>query len=150
MEKATGIAGPEKSGAKKLLAKIAGDVPDSYCNVNVGAEELWRTSTQKNKLTRYGMRPRTSSSWTMTRASIVDLLDEDLGGDDNLGIGVTTVKQILLAGGTQELTLAPQRGTYRHTADPQCKILRLGRRFPPASQAETAKARARSADLPRY
>lgn len=102
---ATGITGPKKSGAKRLLEKLVKDIPDCYCEVNVGAEGEWRTSTQKNNH---------EPEWNETHDFLVtdheqcitiDMQDDDVGGDDDIGIATTTVKQILLAGGTQELTL---------------------------------------------
>ncbi|RSM04750.1 hypothetical protein CDV31_009917 [Fusarium ambrosium] len=102
---ATGITGPKKSGAKRLLQKLVKDVPDCYCDVTVGAEEEWRTSTQKNSH---------DPEWNETHDFLVtdydqhitvDVNDDDLGGDDDIGIATTTVKQLLLAGGSQELNL---------------------------------------------
>ncbi|KAF5022862.1 hypothetical protein F66182_5095 [Fusarium sp. NRRL 66182] len=102
---ATGVTGPKKSGAKRLLEKLVKDVPDCYCDVNVGAEGEWRTSTVKNKH---------DPEWNETHDFLVtdydqnitvDVQDEDMGGDDDIGIATTTVKQILLNGGTQELSL---------------------------------------------
>ncbi|KAF7556271.1 hypothetical protein G7Z17_g1514 [Cylindrodendrum hubeiense] len=102
---ATGLTGPKKSGAKRFLEKLVKDVPDCYCEVNVGAEGEWRTSTQKNNH---------DPEWNETHDFLVtdhdqcitiDVQDDDIGGDDDIGIAATTVRQILLAGGTQELTL---------------------------------------------
>lgn len=111
VERAIGITGPKKSGAKRLLAKIVKDVPDCYCKVSVGAEEQWRTSTKKNDH---------DPEWNEThdflvadyeQAITLDVQDDDLDSDDDIGIGSTTVKQILLAGGTSELPLT-------HKGDP--------------------------------
>lgn len=105
IERATGISGPKKSGAKRLLAKIVKDVPDCYCKVSLGAEDEWRTSTKKNDH---------DPEWNETHDFLVadhdqvieiDVQDDDLGGDDDIGIATTTVKDILLGGGTQELSL---------------------------------------------
>ncbi|KAK1727089.1 hypothetical protein CaCOL14_006958 [Colletotrichum acutatum] len=106
IERAIGISGPKKSGAKRLLAKIVKDVPDCYAKVNVGAEEEWRTSVKKNDH---------DPEWNETHDFLVadydqrifiDVQDDDLGGDDDIGIATTTVKDILLNGGSQELALA--------------------------------------------
>ncbi|GKT88945.1 C2 domain-containing protein [Colletotrichum tofieldiae] len=97
--------GPKKSGAKRLLAKIVKDVPDCYCKVNVGAEDEWRTTTKKNDH---------DPEWNETHDFLVadhdqqifiDVQDDDLGGDDDIGIASTTVKDILLNGGSQQLDL---------------------------------------------
>lgn len=106
IERATGISGPKKSGAKRLLAKIVKDIPDCYCKVNVGAEEVWRTSTKKNDH---------DPEWNETHDFLVadfdqditlDVQDDDLGGDDDIGIGSITVKDILLGGGSKEIALS--------------------------------------------
>lgn len=106
--KATGIGGPKESGskgfsAKNFLSKIIKDVPDCYCKVNIGAETEWRTSTSKNSHD-----PEWNESHDFLVADhdqriFVDIQDDDLVGDDDIGIAVTTVKDILLNGGSQEL-----------------------------------------------
>jgi len=105
IERAVGISGPKKSGAKRLLAKIVKDIPDCYCKVNVGAEEEWRTTIKKNDH---------DPEWNETHDFLVadydqkifiDVQDDDLGGDDDIGVATTTVKDILLNGGSQELAL---------------------------------------------
>ncbi|CAO2653578.1 Nn.00g029890.m01.CDS01 [Neocucurbitaria sp. VM-36] len=102
--KATGINPPKKSGASKFLAKIVKDIPDCYVKVDVGAEQ-WRTSVQKNKY---------DPEWNETHDFLVsdyeqtisvDVQDDDLVGDDDVGIGSTTIKEVLLNGGTHELNL---------------------------------------------
>ncbi|KAK2040898.1 C2 domain-containing protein [Colletotrichum somersetense] len=105
IERAIGISGPKKSGAKRLLAKIVKDIPDCYCKVNVGAEEEWRTTTKKNDH---------DPEWNETHDFLVadhdqkifiDVQDDDLGGDDDIGVATTTVRDILLNDGSQELGL---------------------------------------------
>ncbi|KAI0151122.1 C2 domain-containing protein [Pestalotiopsis sp. NC0098] len=105
VERAIGISGPRKSGAKRLLAKIVKDVPDCYCKVTVGAEEEWRTSTKKNDK---------DPEWNETHDFLVadydqrifiNVQDDDVGDDDDMGVASTTVKEILLKGGSQELAL---------------------------------------------
>lgn len=105
IERATGVSGPKKSGAKRLLAKLVKDVPDCYCKVTVGAEDEWRTSTKKNDH---------DPEWNETHDFLVadfeqrislDVQDDDLGADDDIGIGSITIKDILLNGGTHEVAL---------------------------------------------
>lgn len=105
VQKATGVAGPKKSGAKRFLAKIVKDVPDCYCKVKLGAEEEWRTSTKKNDH---------DPEWNETHDFLVtdfeqnitlDVQDDDMGGDDDIGFGSTSITEILLAGGAHELPL---------------------------------------------
>lgn len=102
---ATGVTGPKKSGAKRFFEKLVKDVPDCYCDVTVGAEEEWRTSTAKNSH---------DPEWNETHDFLVtdydqcitlDVNDEDLGSDDDIGLATTTVKKLLLGGGSQELPL---------------------------------------------
>ncbi|KAI3393559.1 hypothetical protein diail_4150 [Diaporthe ilicicola] len=103
--KATGLDGPKKSGAMKLFNKIIKDVPDPYCRVTVGSEDEWRTSVKKDDI---------NPEWNEThdflvadndQEIVIDVDDEDLGGDDDIGVATTTVKEILLEGGSQELPL---------------------------------------------
>ncbi|GKT47637.1 extended synaptotagmin-2 [Colletotrichum spaethianum] len=105
VERAVGISGPKKSGAKRLLAKIVKDIPDCYCKVNVGAEDEWRTTVKKNAH---------DPEWNETHDFLVadhdqqifiDIQDDDLGGDDDIGIASTTVRDVLLNGGSQQLDL---------------------------------------------
>ncbi|KAK1991879.1 C2 domain-containing protein [Colletotrichum falcatum] len=106
VERAVGVSGPKKSGAKRLLAKIVKDVPDCYCRVNVGAEDEWRTATRKNDH---------DPEWNEThdflvadhdQKILIDVNDDDVGGDDDIGVAATTVREILLSGGSQELALS--------------------------------------------
>lgn len=105
--RATGIHAPtkEKSGVSKLLSKVVKDVPDCYVKVKLGAEKEWRTSTQKNDH---------DPEWNETHDFLVsdydqiialDIQDDDLAGDDDIGIAETTVKNILLDNGVKELAL---------------------------------------------
>ncbi|TDZ15515.1 Extended synaptotagmin-2 [Colletotrichum orbiculare MAFF 240422] len=105
VERATGVSGPKKSGAKRLLDKIIKDVPDCFCAVAVGAEEPWRTSVRKNDR---------DPVWNETHDFLVadfeqvvslDVDDDDPVSDDDIGVASTTVKAILLEGGAHELDL---------------------------------------------
>jgi len=105
VEKASGFAEEEQSTSKKFFSKLTRAAPDTYCKVSVGAEEEWRTSTKSNT---------TNPAWKETHDFVVsdlnqcitvDLQDHDVGSDDQIGLAVTTVKDILSAGGKQELSL---------------------------------------------
>ncbi|ROW02278.1 hypothetical protein VSDG_02300 [Cytospora chrysosperma] len=122
VERAIGISGPKKSGASRLLAKIVKDVPDCYCKVSVGAEAEWRTSTKSNDH---------DPEWNETHDFLVadydqrillNLQDDDLSDDDDMGVATTTVKDILLRGGSQELSLT-------HKGEPLDTKLVLKARF---------------------
>jgi len=109
--KATGIdvpkKGEKKSGLKRLMAKVKlEDTPDCYVKVKVGGEEEWKTSTVDNNR---------EPEWNETHDFLVtdfeqdisvDVQDDDMAGDDDMGVGSTTIKEILLKGGTQELVLS--------------------------------------------
>lgn len=104
--RATGIKGREKSSAvKRFIEKIVKDVPDCFCSVSVGAGEKWETSVKKDD---------PEPEWNETHDFLVadheqeifiDVDDADLVGDDDVGIAKTTVRQLLLEGGEQELQL---------------------------------------------
>ena len=106
VEKATGVTGSKKSsGIRRFMDSIAKDVPDCYAKVTLGAESEWRTSSEKNSH---------EPTWNETsdvlvsdydQTITVDVQDEDVVGDDDMGIASITVKQLLLAGGSQELKL---------------------------------------------
>ncbi|KAJ7269047.1 hypothetical protein C8J57DRAFT_1435722 [Mycena rebaudengoi] len=106
--KASGIAAHKKGGVRGLLNRVVKDVPDCYVKVNVGSEPEWRTDVLKNKH---------DPEWNVTRdflvmdyeqAIVLDVQDDDLAGDDDIGLAYTTVKDILLNGGAQELPLMHQ------------------------------------------
>lgn len=106
VERAVGIGGgPKKGGVSSLLTKLVKDVPDCYCKVNLGAEAEWRTSTKDNDW---------NPEWNETHDFLVadydqrimiNIQDQDVGESDDIGIATTTVKDILLRGGSQELAL---------------------------------------------
>jgi Ca2+-dependent lipid-binding protein len=109
--RATGISAPKKgekkSTMRKLLSKVKlEDVPDCFVKVKVGAEEEWKTSVVDNNH---------EPEWNETHDFLVsdfeqdisvDIQDDDLAGDDDIGFGSTTVKEILLQGGSQDLSLS--------------------------------------------
>jgi Ca2+-dependent lipid-binding protein len=105
VEKAWGFAEESKTKTSKLFSKLTRASPDCFAEVDVGAEEGWRTTTKNNT---------TTPTWNETRDFVVtdfdqcikvDVEDHDVGSNDEVGIAVTTVKEILGAGGKQELAL---------------------------------------------
>ncbi|KEF57666.1 uncharacterized protein A1O9_05584 [Exophiala aquamarina CBS 119918] len=105
VENAWGFGEEATSTTKRLFNKLTRAAPDCYAKVDVGGEESWRTVTKNNT-----NRP----SWNETHDFVVsdfdqcikvDVKDEDLNGDDDVGLAVTTVREILMAGGRQELPL---------------------------------------------
>ena len=98
---------------KKMLGK--GDVPDVYCNIKLGCEQVWKTSTVKDNL---------SPEWNESKDFLLsdndqiislEAWDEDKGpldSDDYLGTARVTVGEFLLAGKTMEVELQQdQQGT---------------------------------------
>ncbi|KAK5655351.1 hypothetical protein OQA88_5918 [Cercophora sp. LCS_1] len=97
--------GQAKEG-KSFLKKLVHDEPDCYVNVSVSAEALWKTKTVNN---------HRHPEWNETKDFLIcdfdqaietDVNDDDTAlGDDDIGVGATTVKKLLLAQGRQELPL---------------------------------------------
>ncbi|KAF2420720.1 hypothetical protein EJ08DRAFT_702394 [Tothia fuscella] len=105
VDKAWGFAEETESKTKKFFSKLTRAAPDCYAEVEVGAETAWKTSTKSNT---------TRPAWGETHDFVVTdfdqcikvhVTDHDVNSDDEVGMGVTTVKDILLAGGRQELAM---------------------------------------------
>jgi Ca2+-dependent lipid-binding protein len=105
VEKAWGFGEEAKSTTRKFFNKLTRAAPDCYARVEVGGEQPWKTTTRNNT-----NRP----AWNETHDFVVsdfdqcikvDVRDEDINGDDDVGLGVTTVREILIAGGSKELPL---------------------------------------------
>jgi len=105
VEQAWGFGEEAQSSAKKFFNKLTRAAPDCYAKVDVGGEESWKTATVSNT---------NKPTWNETHDFVVsdfdqcikvDVQDHDVNGDDQVGLGVTTVREILVAGGSQELTL---------------------------------------------
>lgn len=105
VEKAWGFGEEAQSSTRKFFNKLTRAAPDCYAKVEVGGEEAWTTATKNNT---------NKPSWNETHDFVVsdfdqcikvDVQDSDVNGDDEVGLGVTTVREILLAGGRQELPL---------------------------------------------
>ncbi|KAF2833579.1 hypothetical protein CC86DRAFT_451223 [Ophiobolus disseminans] len=106
VEKAIGITAPKKkSGVSRLIAKVVKDVPDCYVKVNVGAEGEWRTSVQKNDHDPVWNETHDFLVTDYEQQIAVDIQDDDLAGSDDIGVGYTTIKDVLLNGGTHEVNL---------------------------------------------
>jgi Ca2+-dependent lipid-binding protein len=109
VEKASGISAPKKkSGVSRLLSKVIKDVPDCFVKVNVGAEEEWRTSVQKNNHEPVWNETHDFLVADFEQSIALDIQDDDLVGDDDIGLGHTTIKDVLLNGGSKEITLTHQ------------------------------------------
>ncbi|QDS75787.1 hypothetical protein FKW77_000001 [Venturia effusa] len=104
-EKAFGFAEESQSKTKKFFSKLTRASPDCYVEFEVGAEPAWRTTTKNNS---------TTPAWNEIHDFVVTdfdqqikvvLSDHDINSDDEIGTALTTVKDILLAGGRQELAM---------------------------------------------
>ncbi|KAK5162727.1 uncharacterized protein LTR77_011210 [Saxophila tyrrhenica] len=105
VKEAWGFAEESKGTAKKLFHKITRAHPDCFAKVEVGAEEAWKTTTKDNTV---------KPAWNETHDFVVSdfdqcikivVEDQDVNSNDEVGMGVTTVRELLMAGGNQELTL---------------------------------------------
>lgn len=105
VEKAWGFSKESKSATQKFIAKLTRAAPDCYARVHVGAEEPYKTGTKNNT---------TTPAWGETHDFIVtdldqyikvDVDDEDIGGDDDVGDAITSVRDMIANGGHQELGL---------------------------------------------
>ncbi|KAK4561181.1 hypothetical protein LTR86_005136 [Recurvomyces mirabilis] len=105
VDKAYGFAEEAKGKVKHFFSKITRAAPDCYVKVEVGAEPEWKTTMKANT---------TNPIWNETHDFVVsdydqciklDVEDQDVGGDDEVGLGVTTIEEILRSGGRKELSL---------------------------------------------
>ncbi|KAK0702156.1 hypothetical protein B0H67DRAFT_392894 [Lasiosphaeris hirsuta] len=95
----------EESKSKNFLKKLVHDVPDCFVKVNVSAEGEWKTETVKNN-----RHPEWNEAHDFLITDYhqhieVDVKDDDTTSDDDMGVARTNVKQLLLDGGRQELSL---------------------------------------------
>jgi hypothetical protein len=97
--------GKDKEG-KSFLKRLVHDEPDCYVKVKVSAEAEWKTATVKNSR---------HPEWNEAQDFIISDVDQEISADvndddtaradDDIGLGVTTVKDLILAGGRRELEL---------------------------------------------
>jgi len=105
VDKAWGFAEEAKSSAKKFFSKLTRASPDCYARVAVGAEESWKTSTKNNTTTPTWGETHDFVVTDFDQAITVNVEDADVGEDEEVGLAVIPVKDILLAGGRQELDM---------------------------------------------
>lgn len=123
--KAWGFSEEATSKAKKLFNKVTRAAPDCYTRVELGGEEPYRTATINNNH---------NPSWNETKDFVVsdyaqcitfDVNDHDVNGDDDVGMAVTTVKEIMLAGGKQDLPLTLKQEETGGMISVQCEFFSL-------------------------
>ncbi|KAK3333041.1 hypothetical protein B0T19DRAFT_398766 [Cercophora scortea] len=121
------IGGDKKAdgSSHNIFKRLTRDVPDCFVKVSLSAEPQWRTATVKDEH---------NPAWNETHDFIVsdhdqiieaDIQDDDLAGSDDIGIAATTVKQLLLAGGRQELAVRHNEQETDHKLTVSGKFLHL-------------------------
>lgn len=94
----------EELKSKNIFKKLVHDVPDCYAKVNLGSQEFKTQAIKNNYHPEWN---ETQDFWVSDcdQTIEVDIKDDDTASDDDIGIAITTVKALLLAGGKQELDL---------------------------------------------
>ena len=103
VNKAWGFAEASQTKTGKLFSKLTGASPDCYASVNVGAEGPWKTSIKNNTTTPIWNETQDFVVTDFDQCITIDVQDHDINSNDQVGLAVTTVKEILTAGGKQEL-----------------------------------------------
>lgn len=126
VEKAWGFAEESKGKTSRFFSKLTGAAPDCYAKVSVGAEEVWKTKTKSNT---------THPAWNETHDFVVtdfdqcikvDVMDEDVGTDDEVGVAVTLIKDILLdRDNRQELSLVRKGEPTEKKVSIACQYFRF-------------------------
>ena len=82
------------------------DVPDVYCMTKFGASPVWTTSTKTNDVTPEWNESADFLLSDHDQVIEVEVMDDDLAGDDKLGKASITVGKLLLAGKSTTLPLS--------------------------------------------
>ncbi|KAK1075613.1 hypothetical protein LTR74_000021 [Friedmanniomyces endolithicus] len=105
VDKAYNFAEESKGKASKFFSKLTRSAPDCYTEVTVGAEPEWKTKVKPNT---------THPVWDETHDFVVTdydqvikltVMDQDIGADAEVGLAVLTVREALMAGSNQDLSL---------------------------------------------
>ncbi|KAK0266460.1 hypothetical protein LTS09_000413 [Friedmanniomyces endolithicus] len=105
VDKASNFAEESKGKASKFFSKLTRSAPDCYTEVTVGAEPEWKTKVKPNT---------THPVWDETHDFVVTdydqvikltVMDQDIGADAEVGLAVLTVREALMAGSAQDLSL---------------------------------------------
>ncbi|KAK0347130.1 hypothetical protein LTR91_023257 [Friedmanniomyces endolithicus] len=105
VDKAFNFAEESKGKASKFFSKLTRSAPDCYTEVTVGAEPEWKTKVKPNT---------THPVWDETHDFVVTdydqvikltVMDRDIGADAEVGLAVLTVREALMAGSAQDLSL---------------------------------------------
>ncbi|KAK0249148.1 hypothetical protein B0A54_13534 [Friedmanniomyces endolithicus] len=105
VDRAFNFAEESKGKASKFFSKLTRSAPDCYTEVTVGAELEWKTKVKPNT---------THPIWDEIHDFVVTdydqvikltVMDQDIGADEEVGLAVLTVREALMAGSKQDLTL---------------------------------------------
>lgn len=98
------------------------DIPDIYCNVRLGALPIWTTSEQKNTITPVWNESADFLLSDHDQEISVHAWDDDLGPDDDLGIGKIRVEELLIAGKQDDLPLMVEGKDTGAKVSVKCEI----------------------------
>lgn len=81
------------------------DVPDTYCKVRVGAFKPWNTETKNNDTTPGWNEVKDFVLSDLEQLITVNVLDEDLGYDDEIGGGSISIGELIAKGEMADVKL---------------------------------------------
>ncbi len=95
----------ESGSGFKTTGKFIKDVPDVYCQISLGAEEVVRSKTKNNSND-----PVWNQKFDFLLADYeqnikIRAWDDDIAGDDDLGTGTLCVKELLAAGKKKQVPI---------------------------------------------
>ena len=110
---------------KKLIGKD--DVPDVYCTIALGQEQVWKTSSIKDNLSPIWNEAKDFLLSDNDQIVSIEAWDEDSGtldADDYLGKASVSVADLLLAGKTMEVELQ-RDGNITGTVTLHCEVFKF-------------------------
>lgn len=93
------------------------DVPDMYCKIRMGAFASWKTDTKNNDETPEWNETKDFLLSDIEQLITVDVLDDDLTGDDEIGSGSMTVKALLEQGKKADVKLFAKNKETKEATD---------------------------------
>eukprot|EP00178_Gracilaria_changii_P012125 TRINITY_DN3422_c0_g1_i1.p1 TRINITY_DN3422_c0_g1~~TRINITY_DN3422_c0_g1_i1.p1 ORF type:complete len:474 (-),score=82.13 TRINITY_DN3422_c0_g1_i1:285-1706(-) len=112
----------EKGDGFKVPKQFIKDVPDVYCKIRFGANEIWKTATKNNDTTPEWKERRDYLLADHDQMLKITAYDSDIGKDDDLGSGSITVGNLLLAGKTADIPLKKEDEDTGATVTVTCTI----------------------------
>ncbi|KAI0563398.1 Synaptotagmin [Gracilaria domingensis] len=95
----------QKGQGFKVPKQFIKDIPDVYCKVEFGANEIWKTTTKNNDTTPEWDESKDYLLSDHDQVLKITAFDDDIAGDDNLGSGSITVGDLLLKGKVADVPL---------------------------------------------